>query len=154
MAGHTTHDGVSPTYVAPAIYRQATVPESTILGDLWLDMSLVPAVLKQYTATGWEAVSGGGGGATLVEVEVDLSTTKPRDSGSFTIASSGLTAGKMVAIQKANGPYTGKGTLSDEAEMDSVQVTGKVTDATTIQCYWSSSTLVKGNHKFHYLVGA
>lgn len=116
-------------------------------------------VLKKNSITdydySWQVDStGGGGSATLTEVEVDLATTKPRDSGSFTISSSGLTTGKMVSIQKSNGPYTGKGTLADEAEMDVIQVTGKVTDSTTIQCYWSSSTLVKGNHKFHYLVGA
>lgn len=86
-------------------------------------------------------------------IEVDLGSI-PRSSGKFNITSSGLTEGKSVVIQQASGPYTGKGTRTDEAEMDSINVLGKVTSATNIECFWSSRNKVKKNFKFNYFVSA
>jgi hypothetical protein len=94
----------------------------------------------------------GPGGLTLTTVEVNLGTYARR-SGRFNITSSGLTSGRPVMIVKANGPYTGKGTRSDEAEMDGITVSGKTTSTTNIECFWQSSTKVRGNHKFDYAVG-
>jgi hypothetical protein len=93
-----------------------------------------------------------GGSVSLTEVEKNLGTT-PRRTGKFNITSSGLTTGKHILITQANGPYTGKGTLTDEAEMDAITATGKVTSATNIECYWRSPTKVRGNVKFAYAVG-
>jgi len=95
----------------------------------------------------------GGGSFTLITVEVDLGTI-PRTSGSFTITSTGLTPSKSVSIQQAVAPYTGKGTLADETEMDMLTVTGATTSTTNIQCYWNSPTFVKGNFKFNYIISA
>lgn len=78
----------------------------------------------------------------------------PKTGGHFTIAGSGLTVDRPVLINQAVGPYTGKGTLADEAEMDQVNVTASVTDAATITAYWSSARRVKGNFKFNYQVSA
>lgn len=95
------------------------------------------------------------GALTLTTVEVSLgSAPDARRSGAFTITGSGLTAGKPVSIQQASGPYTGKGTRTDEAEKDQVLVTGKVLNATTIQCYWNSRYRVRGNFKMDYVIGA
>ena len=94
----------------------------------------------------------GGTGLSLTEVEKNLGTA-PRTSGKFNITSSGLTTGKHILITQANGPYTGKGTLTDESEMDAITATGKVTSATNIECYWRSPTKVRGNVKFAYAVG-
>ena len=94
----------------------------------------------------------GGTGLSLTEVETNLGAA-PRTSGKFNITSSGLTTGKHVLITQANGPYTGKGTLTDEAQMDAITATGKVTSATNIECYWRSPTKVRGNVKFAYAVG-
>jgi len=92
---------------------------------------------------------------TFISVEVSLgSAPDARRAGSFTITSSGLVTDKPVYIQQANGPYTGKGTRQDEAEMDQLTVTGKVLNATTIQCYWQSQYRTRGNYVFSYLVGA
>ena len=91
------------------------------------------------------------GDQVLTEVEVDLGST-PRKSGKFNITGSGLVTGKAVAISQANGPYTGKGTRSDEAEMDGLIISGKVTSATNIECFWRSATRVKSNFKFNYQV--
>jgi hypothetical protein len=90
----------------------------------------------------------------LTTVEKSLGASWRR-SGNFQITGlSGLTAGKPVSIQQANGPYTGKGTREDEAEMDQLLLTGKVLNTTTIQCYWQSRFQVRGNFKVDYLVGA
>lgn len=86
--------------------------------------------------------------------EKDLGDT-PTAAGAFTISGSNFAIGRPVLIQQAAGPYTGKGDLADEAEMDAISATGFVLDASTIQAYWGSSPhggRVRGNFKFHYLV--
>ena len=103
-------------------------------------------------ASNWRSASSGR--TTFVEVEKDLGSAA-LNSGRFTITGlSGLTIGKPVIISQAVGPYTGKGTLADEAEMDGVTVSASVTSATTITAYWNSARRVKGNFKFNYFVGA
>jgi hypothetical protein len=54
-------------------------------------------------------------------VERDLGST-PKWSGKFTITDAAITASSKVLCWQAPGPYTGKGTLADEAEMQPVQV--------------------------------
>lgn len=94
-------------------------------------------------------------GVTLSTVEKDLGSL-PRNAGTFDITGlSGLTPAKPVLVQQAAGPYTGKGTLADEAEMDMVSATGYVVDATTIRVYWNLLTsFIVGNVKFNYTVSA
>lgn len=94
-----------------------------------------------------------GGGVTATTTEIDLGTI-PVLSGKFSITTTGLTSSKPVIITQAVAPYTGKGTLADEAEMDSITVTGATTSTTNIDCYWTSPTYVKGNFKFNYIVSA
>ena len=66
-AGLTPHEGVSPTFVAPAIYRQDTAPEGDFrVGDLWIDISTDPPVPKQWTLGGWASIASGGGGSMKV----------------------------------------------------------------------------------------
>jgi len=99
--------------------------------------------------------AGPSGSLPLTTTEVSLgSVPDARRSGTFTIAGTGLTVGKPVFIQQASGPYTGKGTLADEAEMDQVTVTGKVVSPTLIRCFWQSRWRVRGNFKFDYVVGS
>lgn len=110
-------------------------------------------LLKWVNAT---PTGGSGGPPALTTVEVNLGST-PRRSGRFTISGSGWTANKPVVIRQANGPYTGKGTRADEAEMDQVSVTGRVLNATTIQCYWQAvgqGGRLRGNVKFDYFIGS
>lgn len=59
------------------------------------------------------------GSATTVEV--DLGAT-PRFRGQFTITDASITATSKVLVWQAPGPYTGKGTRADEAELQPVQV--------------------------------
>jgi hypothetical protein len=107
-------------------------------------------VVQQYPSDG-----GGSGAAppTQATIEVDLGNT-PRRSGKFIIADLGLVLDTPIIVSKAGGPYTGKGTLADEAEMDQITVAACVTSSTTIQAYWQSVSPVRGNVKFNYLKGA
>lgn len=82
-------------------------------------------------------------------VEVDLGSV-PRRSGRFDITTTGLTTNQHVIIEQINGPYTNKGTLADEAEMDQLSVTAQAISSTVIRCYWTSPTVVRGNIKFAY----
>lgn len=112
------------------------------------------AFLEQAPRVEAEAPASSGGSAlTLTTVEADLGSNA-KTGGRFTIAGAGLTPGKPVLIAQAVGPYTGKGTRADEAEMDQVNVAASVTDASTITAYWSSARRVKGNFKFNYQVSA
>jgi predicted ThiF/HesA family dinucleotide-utilizing enzyme len=99
-------------------------------------------------------IAGGGGGSlTLTTSEVNIGTI-PRKAGKFNITTTGLTSGKAVSIAQANGPYTTKGSRTDEAEMDHMAVSGKTTSTTNIECFWACSTLVKGNVKFDWVASA
>jgi hypothetical protein len=91
----------------------------------------------------------------LKTVEILMCTWPAQYSGHFTIADVDLVPGKPVMIQQAVGPYTGKGTLMDEAEMDQVHVTGITINSTTIQAYWVCqpySGPISGYIKFNYFV--
>lgn len=92
------------------------------------------------------------GGVSVGTAEVDLGPAARR-SGSFSISGSGLAPGSPVLIQKAVGPYTGKGTRADEAEMDAITASGVVEAPTLIRVYWQASGPVRGNVKFNYMIG-
>lgn len=82
-------------------------------------------------------------------IDVDLGTSA--HSGRFTIAGSGFDAGKRVVINPAPGPYTGKGSMTDEAEMDAITVIGSVLDSSTIECFWHAIPgPVRGHFNFQY----
>lgn len=101
-------------------------------------------------------VTAGSGTFALTTVEKDLGTL-PLYSGTFDITGlSGLTPNAPVLVVQAAGPYTSKGDRQDEAEMDIVNATGYVVDATTIRVYWTCppySGPMSGNVKFNYVVG-
>lgn len=65
-------------------------------------------------ADGSFAAPPGGGGWT--EVEVNLGST-PSWRGQFTITDAAISASSKVIVVQAPGPYTGKGTRADEADM-------------------------------------
>jgi hypothetical protein len=70
----------------------------------------------------------GGAGASATTVEVDLGSTA-KTSGKFTITDAAIASTSKVLCWQAPGPYTGKGTLADEAAMQPVSVVS-VTPAT------------------------
>jgi hypothetical protein len=111
----------------------ATVTDLTITseahGDLlyrgasaWL--RLAPGTAGHLLASGgvgaaptWTAP--GGSSATTVETNLGSTATY---QGKFTITDAAITAVKKVLVWQAPGPYTGKGTRADEADMVAVQV--------------------------------
>ena len=112
----------------------------------------MPSVISQIGSLIGQESSGGG--SSFSQIESNLGSI-PRMSGRFTVTGlNGLTVGKPVNMFQAAGPYTGKGTRADEAEMDGLIVKAVVTASDTITAYWNSATRVKGNVKFNYLVGA
>lgn len=88
------------------------------------DVTLSQGANVTLTQTGQDiaiASSGGGGGGTATTVEVDLGST-PVWQGKFTITDAAITGTSKVLCWQAPGPYTGKGTRADEAEMDPLEI--------------------------------
>jgi hypothetical protein len=140
------------SYPSPTVTQARGLRETT--GPTTLAMGAVAD--GEFLKRSGSSVIGGSPGAaslTLTTVEVNLGTISRR-GGKFNITTSGLTSGKAVSIMQANGPYTGKGSRTDEAEMDGLTVSGKTTSATNIECFWHTRGFVKGNVKFDYVVGA
>lgn len=74
-------------------------------------------------------------------------------SGTFDITGlSGLTADKVVSIVQTAAPIASKGDARDEAEMEHINVTGYVVNATTIRAYWHAFGVMVGTYAFAYLV--
>lgn len=65
------------------------------------------------------SISGGGGGASATTIEVDLGSTLVT-AGKFTITDAAIGTSSKVLVWQAPGPYTSKGTLADEADMDRI----------------------------------
>lgn len=87
--------------------------------------------------------------APMSLVDVDLGNTA--DSGRFTISGSGFDVTKRVVINAAPGPYTSKGSMTDEAEMDAITVIGSVLNSSTIECFWHAIPgPVRGHFNFQY----
>lgn len=86
-------------------------------------------------------------------VEINLGPN-PTDSGSFNIPGfTGLTPGEPAKVWQLPGPYTGKGNLADECEMDAISVSGYAFDAATIRCYWTAYPgPVSGNFTFGFQI--
>lgn len=65
------------------------------------------------------AVGPAGANGTATTVEAHLGYT-PKWTGTFTITDASITSTSKLRVWQANGPYTGKGTRADEAEMEIV----------------------------------
>lgn len=61
----------------------------------------------------------GGGGSAWTTVEQNLGSTASV-SGHFVLTDAAISSTSKVIVQQAPGPYTGKGTLADEATMDTL----------------------------------
>lgn len=144
----TLYDTLTGLPVASAGAAAVGAAATTVVAETAFGQSSAVGVAADYARSDHTH-----GTPAFTTVEVSLGSAARR-SGSFTIAGAGLTPGKPVLIQQAVGPYTGKGTRADEAEMDQVSVAAHVVDATTIRAYWTSRHLVRGNFKMHYAVAA
>ena len=116
-----------------------------------------PSAGQVLTATGpasatWQTPTGGGGGGSsiIVSSQQVLVSSVPVNSGNFQITDI-FVVGKTLILSVGVGPYTGKGSIPDEIEMDQITVVGYVLNATTAQCYWTSDrNLVLGYYQFNY----
>lgn len=104
-------------------------------------------------STGIKWATPSSGAFSLTSYEANLGD-EPLYSGYFQITGlSGLSANGPVLIQQSPGPYTGKGDLADEAEMDILSLTAIQSSSTTIDVYWNCPPKmgpVAGNFKFRY----
>lgn len=81
------------------------------------------------------------GGATATTVEKNLSAT-PASRGKFTITDAAIGATSKVMCWQAPGPYTGKGTRADEAEMQPVNVIAVSPSAGSAVVMWETPPMV------------
>lgn len=82
--------------------------------------------------------------------EVNLCATAQR-SGAFNLTGLAiLSPTSSVRVWQSAKPATGKGTLSDEYEMDQISIVGNIVNVFTIRCYWVATGPVMGNFKFFY----
>jgi hypothetical protein len=87
---------------------------------------------------------GGGGGASATTVEVNLGTTATWQ-GRFTITDAAIGTSSKVLVWQAPGPYTGKGTLADEAEMDRISCVCEPL-AGTARVMWSTEPMITSGY--------
>lgn len=93
----------------------------------------------------------GGGGGSMTDFTKDLGASER--SGTFDLTGlSGLTAEKVVTIVQTAAKITSKGDARDEFEVDAIQLTGYVVDASTIRAYWWAPSIVVGTYAFAYSV--
>lgn len=90
--------------------------------------------------TGPQGPAGGGGGSAIT-VEVNLGATATW-RGRFTITNASIASTSKIMIWQAPGPYTGKGTRADEAEMQPVRIiaTNPATGSATV--YWETPPMI------------
>ena len=79
----------------------------------------------------------GGGGGTATIVEKDLGSTSAWQ-GKFTITDATIESTSVVLVWQAPGPYTGKGTRSDEAALAPVRITHVEPAAGSCVVHWRS----------------
>lgn len=88
--------------------------------------------------TGATGPAGGGGSATTVEVALGALATR----GKFTITDPAISGTSKVLCWQAPGPYTGKGTRADEAELMPVRVLAVEPAAGSAVVKWSAQNHV------------
>lgn len=100
-----------------------------------------PTGLKFVRDDGVLAVPAGGGGASATTVEPTLAAT-PQWRGTFTITDAAISAASKVLCWQAPGPYTGKGTRADEAELQPVLVTAVNPASGSATVYWQTPPML------------
>jgi hypothetical protein len=78
---------------------------------------------------------GGGGSATTVEVNLAATATW---RGSFTITDAAILGTSKLLVWQAPGPYTGKGTRADEAELQPVSIIAANPSVGSALVYWQT----------------
>lgn len=76
-----------------------------------------------------------------------------KKSGSFTITNVSISPSSVMMVTLAPGPYTGKGTLSDEAQMYPGMTFAAVPGSGSALVHWACAAVAKGNIKVNYIIG-
>jgi len=135
-----------------------------------LTQAQATALLNVFTSLLQGLVPASGGGTTNF-LRADGSWTSPtasvafteftqdlgasNSSGTFDLTGlAGLSAGKVVNVMQTASAISSKGNARDEPELDQIQATGYVVDATTIRIYWYCVSVVVGTYAFAYLISA
>ena len=84
-------------------------------------------------------IPGGGVGASWTVVEANLGSASWR--GKFTVIDASVSPTSKIIIQQAPGPYTGKGTRADEAEMDFISCFA-VPGSGQFDVHWRTMTMM------------
>lgn len=109
----------------------------------------IDAIRNNSDSAAYHSASEFAASAFLV-VEVNVSDS-PRNSGHFDITElSGLTNNNAAQVFQVAGPYTGKSPIGDDAEWDSLLISARCINSTTIRCWWTANSPVSGNFKFGY----
>lgn len=119
-------------------------------GDVTEIRSVLNTLIGQYNTVIDGMQSNISTSGRMSVVEQDLGSI-PRYSGYFDVATSKQTTNRTVRVTQNVGPYTGKGNLQDESEMDMVTAMGYVKDPSTIRVFWNAGVKngpVVGNIKF------
>jgi len=144
---------------------ESALPGSNVRSRTAANIPLAPREIHEFVwssvNTEWydvgsvAPVGGGGGGGTATTVEVDLGSTA-KSSGKFTITDAAIGAASKVLVWQAPGPYTGKGTLADEAAAQPVNVIAAAPAAGSCVVYWETPpivAMVREVQQAHSIVG-
>lgn len=85
------------------------------------------------------SIGGGGGSLTITSIEQDLGST-PSFSGKFTVIDASVTTTTKIHIWQRFDALTGKGTRSDENEMDLIDCNA-VAGSGQFTVYWQTKTI-------------
>ena len=113
-------------------------PSGSGSGDVVGPVSSVAGHIAVFDDNTGKLIADGGpvpAGSSATEIEQDLGA-EPVTSGKFAFADAAISATSKIMMWQAAGPYTGKGTLADEAEMQPVLVTAVVPASGSATVLW------------------
>lgn len=113
-------------------------PSGSGSGDVVGPVSSVAGHIAVFDDNTGKLIADGGpvpAGSSATEIEQDLGATAA-SSGKFAFADAAISATSKIMMWQAAGPYTGKGTLADEAEMQPVLVTAVVPASGSATVLW------------------
>ena len=110
-------------------------------GDIWYNSVAGKLRKREAGVTTDLDTTSAPGSLTATTVEVNLGSSAIT-RGKFTITDAGIGATNKILCWQAPGPYTGKGTLADEAEMQPVSVIAVTPAAGSAVVMWETPNIV------------
>ena len=110
-------------------------------GDVWYNTVAGKLRKREAGVTTDLDTTGAPGSLSATTVEVNLGSSAIT-RGKFTITDAGIGATNKILCWQAPGPYTGKGTRADEAEMQPVSVIAVTPAAGSAVVMWETPPIV------------